>query len=188
MMWLAVVPVNYGRECKTRLASRISRSQRAALVEMMARHVVDQLRATPFIDEIWLLSPQQPPFDSANWMKDQGRGLNVELEAARAIFPRSPIAFVHADLPFLRPDDARMLLDAAHQSGVSVAPDRREVGTNALAIADSRPFLLSFGPESFSRHHASFPDASIVRTDGLGFDLDEEEDLDMALARGFALP
>jgi 2-phospho-L-lactate guanylyltransferase len=188
MMWIAVVPVNYGRDCKTRLAARMSRPQRAALVEIMARHVVDQLRAIPLIGEIWLLSPQQPPIDSANWMKDQGRGLNAELEAARAVRPRSPIAFVHADLPFLRPDDVRMLLDAAHQSGVSVAPDRRDVGTNALAIADLRPFSLCFGPESFSRHQASFPDASIVRTDGLAFDLDEEEDLDMALARGFALP
>jgi 2-phospho-L-lactate guanylyltransferase len=188
MMWIAVVPINYGRECKTRLASRMNRSQRATLVEMMASHVIEQLRAVSLIGEIWVVSPERPPFAWRNWIEDKGRGLNAELEAARAVLPQLPIAFVHADLPFLRAGDVRMLVDAARKSGVAVAPDRRAIGTNALAIADLRPISPSFGPDSFSRHRASFPDAAIVRTDGLGFDLDEEEDLDLALAHGFLPP
>lgn len=188
MGWVAIVPVNYGRDCKTRLAARMDRIQRAVTVEMMARHVIAQLQETAPIEHIRVLSPEHPPFAPDNWIQDRGRGLNAELEAARAAFLGMPVVFVHADLPFLSPEDMTSLLDAAAVSGVAIAPDRHEQGTNGLAIADRRPLFPAFGSDSFLRHKKMLPDAEIVRTDGLSFDLDEEEDLDLALARGYVIP
>jgi 2-phospho-L-lactate guanylyltransferase len=184
MKWIAIVPVNYGRDCKTRLATRLDRAHRTALVEVMARHVIAQLQSTASIEDIRVLSPVRPPFAPSGWIEDMGRGLNAELDAARAVFPHAPIAFVHADLPFLGADDVRALLDRARMSGATIAPDRREQGTNAVAIADGRQFMPAFGPDSFLRHKNLLPDAAIVRTEGLSFDLDEEADLDLAMARG----
>ncbi len=188
MKWIAIVPVNYGRDCKTRLATRLDRSHRTALVELMARHVIAQLQSTASIEEIRVLSPERPPFAPSGWIEDRGRGLNAELGAARAAFPGKPIAFVHADLPFLTARDVSALLDVARIFGAAIAPDRREQGTNGLAIADGRQFMPAFGPDSYFRHKKILPDAAIVRTEGLAFDLDEEEDLDLAAARGLIIP
>lgn len=188
MQWVAIIPVNYGRDCKTRLAGRLDREQRIRLVEMMAYHVMTELQKTTSIAEILVVSPKRLEAAKAGWVEDQERGLNVELAAARARIPQMPIAFVHADLPFLTTQDVDALLDAAERSGAAIAPDRHEQGTNALAVADGRDFIPMFGRESFSRHRRALPDAAIVRATGLSFDLDEKDDLDTALARGFVLP
>jgi len=188
MRWGAIVPVNYGRDCKTRLAGRLDRDRRTKLVELMARQVISELQKTASIAEILMVSPKRLEVGNAGWAEDLGRGLNAELAAARTRFAQAPVAFVHADLPFLATQDLSALLDAAERSGTAIAPDRHAQGTNALAVADGREFMPMFGRESFSRHGRALPNAAIVRTNGLSFDLDEEEDLDIALARGFVLP
>jgi len=187
-MWTVIVPINYGRECKTRLASRLTLEQREKLVESMARHVLDTLASTPAIHTIRVLSAVRPPFVEQRWIKDQGRGLNAELEAARAELSRKPLAFIHADLPFLEVGDVENLLNAATRAGAAIAPDRHEQGTNALAIADDRHFCPAFGPDSFARHKAALPDAAVVSTPGLSFDIDEPECLDLAVAKGLLIP
>jgi len=187
MNWTAIVPLNYGRECKTRLASRLTSAERTALVERMARHVLAQLAATPSIGSVHVLSPVRPPFASGNWIEDKGRGLNAELAAARTLFPGEPVLFIHADLPFLTADDVQALLDAAEQSGAALAPDEAGKGTNALAIANDRPLSPAFGVDSLATHRALLPDAALVTTPGLSCDIDEPEALDLARAKGATL-
>jgi 2-phospho-L-lactate guanylyltransferase len=188
MMWTVVVPINYGGDCKTRLAARLTRAQRVELVERMARHVFTQLEAVPSIREICVLSAVRPAFGAGHWIADEGRGLNAELEAVRAFFSSEPLAFIHADLPFLEADDVTALLEAAAHSGAAIAPDLQGVGTNALALAQDRTFSLAFGPDSFSKHSAALPDAAIVRLRGLAFDLDNPAELDLAAEQGFPIP
>jgi len=187
-MWTVIVPINYGRECKTRLASRLTLSQREKLVESMARHVLDRLAAAPAIHTIRVLAAVRPPFAAQLWIKDQGRGLNAELKAARAEHAQGPIAFIHADLPFLEVEDVEQLLKAATRAGAAIAPDRHEQGTNALAIHDDRDFSPAFGPDSFARHKVALPNAAVVSTTGLSFDIDEPECLDLAISKGLIIP
>lgn len=187
MSWVAIVPVNYGRECKTRLAARLTRARRTDLVACMARHVLQQLFAVPAIGTVRVISAIRPDFAADLWIADQGRGLNDELEAARASFAQAHVVFIHGDLPFLTVDDLTALLGGAQRHGAAIAPDRHGLGTNALAIADDRAFSPAFGANSFSRHRALLPDAAIVSTPGLSFDLDDPEDLDIALARGLVI-
>jgi 2-phospho-L-lactate guanylyltransferase len=183
MSWTAIVPLNYGRDCKTRLASLLSPTERAALVEAMARHVLEELSAVPAIGQVALLSPERPPFAGDSWIADGGRGLNAELGDARARFPGSATLFIHADLPLLAAADVMALLAAAGEKGVAIAPDLAGTGTNALAIADDRAFTPAFGPGSFAAHRAALPGAAIVTTEGLGLDVDEPESLHEIIAR-----
>jgi 2-phospho-L-lactate guanylyltransferase len=182
MSWTASVPLNYGRDCKTRLASILSPAQRTALVEAMARHVLNQLSTVPAIGQVALLSPERPPFAGDSWIADGGRGLNVELADARTRYSGGTL-FIHADLPLLAAADVTTLLDAANEKGVAIAPDLAGTGTNALAIADGRAFTPAFGPGSFAAHRAILPGAAIVTTEGLGFDVDEPESLHEIVAR-----
>jgi 2-phospho-L-lactate guanylyltransferase len=184
MSWTAIVPLNYGRDCKTRLASLLSPAERSALVEAMARHVLEELSAIPAIGQVALLSPERPPFAGDSWIADGGRGLNAELADARARFPGSATLFIHADLPLLAAADVMALLAAAGEKGAAIAPDLAGTGTNALAIADDRAaFTPAFGPGSFAAHRAALPGAAIVTTEGLGLDVDEPESLHEIIAR-----
>jgi 2-phospho-L-lactate guanylyltransferase len=94
---------------------------------------------------------------------------------------------VMADLPFLGPyhvDDVCAALDGAD---LVLAPDRDQLGTNALALRLPAVMPTRFGHrDSFSRHLVSAAAAGLrvamVRAHGLAFDLDTPADLDELLA------
>jgi 2-phospho-L-lactate/phosphoenolpyruvate guanylyltransferase len=182
MKWLAIVPLNFGGHGKTRLAARLSAAQRGALIDRMARRVLRQLSMTPSIERIRVLSPVRPPFAADVWIRDAGRGLNAELVEARGQLSSPPTVFIHADLPFLAAHEVQALLEAAERSGAALAPDRREEGTNALALIGAAAFTPAFGRDSFSAHRGLLPDAAVVRSPGISFDIDAPEDLELALA------
>ena len=178
--WRAIVPLNLGRDCKTRLAGQLSRDKRDRLVEAMARHVVAQVGAAGGISEVIVVSPEEPPFSSVRWVRDEGRGLNTELLCA---LETGPVLVIHADLPTLASADVEALLETAQQSGVAIAPDRLGTGTNALALTYPSGIVPAFGEGSFLRHRTMFPDAAIVERVGLALDIDTPEDLDLARHR-----
>lgn len=99
--------------------------------------------------------------------------------AARAVV-------VMADLPLIGPyhvDDVCSALDGAD---LVLAPDRDQLGTNALALRLPAAVPTRFGHrDSFSRHLVSAAAANLrvamVRAHGLAFDLDTPADLDELL-------
>jgi 2-phospho-L-lactate guanylyltransferase len=91
-----------------------------------------------------------------------------------------------ADLPLLGGPDIDALLDAAERAGCAIAPDRHVTGTNALALADRRPFNFHFGDDSFRQHRAEAGAGwRLVPRPGLSIDIDTPEDLNLATDRGF---
>jgi 2-phospho-L-lactate guanylyltransferase len=68
---------------------------------------------------------------------------------------------------------------------LAIAPDRHNAGTNALAIRAPAEFEPSMGEGSFVRHLAvlamSGTSYAIVRSRGLGLDIDTQADLDSLL-------
>lgn len=186
MKWVAVVPLKQGRDRKSRLAGRLSFSQRIALSDYMAAHVLACLAASPAIEEVILLSPA--PAAGHGWKKDEGRGLNAELEALRAELGKAAMLVVHGDLPLIAPLDIEALVEAAAE-GCALAPDRHDSGTNALALLAHAPFTFAFGMDSFARHQAAADGkAAVVRRFGLACDIDTPGDLDVALRAGALLP
>lgn len=182
MSWTAVVPLKTAADRKTRLSPSLDLAERIRLSDRMARQVVAALTSVPAFGRVLLLSPVPPEALDAEWMPDEGRGLNAELARVRAGLGGAMLV-VHADLPLLSSDDVAALLAAAEAAGVAVAPDRHGEGTNAIALADARPFRFAFGPGSF-RAHSAEAGGAIVRRPGLALDIDSPEDLQAARAAG----
>lgn len=186
--WTAILPFNFGRPRKTRLADILSEEARDTLARHMARHVAAVLAAAPSVETLHVLAPLDPGLPGTRWIADAGRGLNAELAAARATMPEAPVLFIHADLPLLQIDDVEALLVAAMENGAAIAPDAAAMGTNALALADAPPLLPCFGPDSFARHRLALPGVMPVDRPGLRHDVDDADSLTAVMALGFVPP
>jgi FO synthase len=178
----ALIPIKPRALCKTRLASVLAPDQRMALVRALLRHVLSTLRATPGIDRIALVSSERDGVSDDVGMVHGGSDLNANLESgvAHAVAAgATTVLIVPADLPLLSVRDLQQLMAGARRSGIALAPDRHERGTNAVAMALPASLQMQFGEESFSRHcrqASRFGGAAQVRTVGLGFDLDTAAD------------
>lgn len=185
--WTALVPLKKAGLRKSRLGDRLSVADRDGLSDALALHVIQTLLAVPVVSSVVLLSEEAPATAGVLWLADGGGGLNAELDAAAAVLDNGPLVILPADLPWLQRDDVEALIAAA-AGGHAIAPDRRERGTNGLALAAPRGFPFAFGEGSFRRHlFAVGEGAAIVRRRGLAFDIDTLADLDAALAQGFAI-
>lgn len=186
MSWSAIIPLNLGGACKTRLSLSLSTGERRGLVESVAGHVVREARSVAAVTRVVILSPIKPPFPNEEWIADQGRGLNAELEAAARTVGNQRVLFLHADLPFVSAADIARMIEGAETAGAAIAPDHIGEGTNALALVDADGFTPLFGIGSQAAHRGVLPHAHIVECDGLAFDLDTQSDLERAMARGFS--
>ena len=185
MSWSAIVPINLGRERKSRLAERLSAPERATLADAMSEHVLACLLETPEISKVVVLSPQLRVRAGVERRRDFGGGLNPELAALRGALP-GPLLVILGDLPLLSVEDLRALLAVAERAGIALAPDRHGLGTNAVALMPNREFAFAFGEDSCARHKlAAGGDAAIVERPGLAHDVDTPADLDAAVAAGW---
>lgn len=187
MSWVAVVPLKQGPSQKSRLSQSLDAAQRAALTEALFARVLGALFESHAVSQVMVLSPVDPARPHAEWVRDEGRGLNEELIAQRAQFSGRNFLIVHADLPFLEAADISALLEAAESAGVAIAPDKFDLGTNALALRAESSISFKFGADSFAQHRAAAPDAAIVRSRGLSHDIDTPDDLRAALDMGLRI-
>lgn len=174
---------------KNHLAKRLSSDQRADLVIAMLRRVVVAIRGTS-IPMLWVVGGDQRVRNIARnfdglWLEELGRNLNDTLGKAfeRAFERGSSALYVAGDLPFLKPSDLHSLLSSSRRrQNISLAPARRDGGTNAVLVPQGIPFKPRLGPHSFTMHlaQAAMLDVSVAicYSPGLGFDLDITEDLE----------
>jgi 2-phospho-L-lactate/phosphoenolpyruvate guanylyltransferase len=174
--WTAIVPIKPGATRKTRLLG-LTNAQRIAVTERMLGHVLAILAAHPCIGQTTTLAAQ--PTRGFRWIRDEGRGLNAELDAARLALS-GDILVVHADLPLLAPEDVAALIMAAEQKGAAMAPDRHGTGTNAIALKAGVDFRCRFGPDSRHRHGEAFSAMAILDRRGLALDVDTLDDLHLS--------
>ncbi|GGA37499.1 2-phospho-L-lactate guanylyltransferase [Sphingomonas psychrolutea] len=176
MGWTAVVPLKQTDAVKSRLSDVLPVGARADLVEAMARHVLGVLRGVAGVDRIALLTVRKPLWWDGDWADDGNATLNEALTAWRMAHGGGPVLVIHGDLPYLARDDVAALLDAAAATGAAMATDAHGSGTNAIALADARPFAFRFGPDSRFAHSAAGPLTCIDRP-GLARDIDTPADL-----------
>ncbi|MER7762172.1 2-phospho-L-lactate guanylyltransferase [Streptomyces sp. NPDC097619] len=88
-----------------------------------------------------------------------GGGLNAALaHGARAVRrdrPGAAVAAMNADLPALRPDELRQVLEAASAFPRAFLADAAGIGTTLLSAAPGTELLPAFGGASRDRHSAS---------------------------------
>lgn len=184
-----IIPMKPLSEGKSRLARDLTPEQRAGISAGMLRRVLVALRGAS-IDPIWVVGGDERVKNMARnqggmWFEEMGRNLNDTLSKAfDHAFERDKAAlYIAGDLPFVKPSDIHSFIQASRGAGnVTLAPARRDGGTNAILVPQGVPFKPELGRRSFSKHlrQAAKLETSvaIAYSPGLGMDLDVVDDLD----------
>ncbi len=186
---IGIVPMKPLSDGKSRLARALSPEQRANLSVGMLRRVMVALKGAS-IDPIWVVGGDDRVKNFARnqggiWFEELGRNLNDTIgKAIEQAFLRGKSAlYVASDLPFVKPSDIHSFIQASRSVGnVTLAPARRDGGTNAMLIPHNVPFKPTLGRQSFTKHLAQAArletSVAIAYSPGLGFDLDVVDDLE----------
>jgi 2-phospho-L-lactate guanylyltransferase len=176
-------------EGKTRLARQLTREQRAELIVGMLRRVIAAIKSAS-IDLFWVIGGDERVMQLTRnngglWLEELGRNLNDTLTRAfeRAYLQGNSALYLPGDLPFVKPSDVTSLLRSSERgSNITLAPARRDGGTNAIVVPHGIPFVPELGQRSFAKHLAQAASkeisVSIFYSQGLGFDLDTIDDLE----------
>jgi 2-phospho-L-lactate guanylyltransferase len=129
-------------------------------------------------------------FNARTLLEHGASHLNSALERATALtmaYQLRAVLVLPADLPLLTVADLDALLACLNADRVvALAPDRHELGTNAMLISPPGTIGYAFGPASFEQHsrmaHQARARLEVVRRPTLALDLDFPEDL--ALLQG----
>ena len=185
----AVVPMKKLADSKTRLAEALDPQQRAALTLGMLRQVMGAVQESG-IDALWVVGGDEQIKHAAAeaggvWMDELGADLNDTLGKAFQMASDQGYSalYVAGDLPFLKPVDLHSVLTATRrQTNITLAPARRDGGTNGILVPQGISFMPDLGPRSFARHLAIAAEMGIsvafCYSPGLGLDLDVPEDLE----------
>ena len=186
---IAIVPMKPLVEGKSRLAQSLSPQERANISVGMLRRVLLALKGAA-IDPIWVVGGDERVRNIARnqggmWYEEMGRNLNDTLgKAVEEAFRRGKSAlYIAGDLPFVKPSDIHSFIQASRGAGnVTLAPARRDNGTNAMLIPHGSRFKPELGRRSFNKHLSQAAkletSVAIAYSPGLGLDLDVVDDLE----------
>ncbi len=193
-LWV-LIPIKDFVNAKQRLSGVLSPSERRALSQAMVEDMLECLRGVAGIDGILLVSDDPGAGllayrygASVLVEKGHSRGLNAAVEQAAAHLAQrgaSHMLVLHGDLPAISAGDIAALaadIDAAPESFVRLAPDRRERGSNGLLCSLPAPIRFAYGSDSFTRHRAACGQAGIacdlLPLSSMQLDIDTPQDLE----------
>ena len=186
---IAIIPMKPLSEGKSRLSQDLTADQRADLVLGLLRRVIVAIRGAG-MDTIWVVGGDERVNELTHLLgvdriEELGTDLNDTLKKAFALaFEHGKSAlFVAGDLPFLKPADIHSMMQASRRQGnVTLAPARRDGGTNSILVPLGVPLEPELGSASFMKHltQAAQLETSVAinSSQGLGFDLDVVDDLE----------
>ena len=187
---IPIIPMKPLADCKTRLSRTLTAEERGDLVIGMLRRVIMAIKGAS-IDVFWVVGGDwrvrnlTRNFDGL-WIEDFGRNLNDTLDKSfdRASQRGYGSMYVPGDLPFLKAADITSMIRSAGQGrNIVLAPARRDSGTNSILIPPKLAFKPELGNRSFTKHLSQAGklgiSVAICYSEGLGFDLDITEDLEL---------
>jgi 2-phospho-L-lactate/phosphoenolpyruvate guanylyltransferase len=175
-----VIPVKSFALAKQRLSTVLSGADRAALGRELATRLVTANRSlNPLIvsdsDDVasWADSME------VRFVREPRPGLNQAVSTAHKTLRTdgaTTMVVAHSDLAV-----ATSLHWVAEFPGISLVPDRRNEGTNVIALPTEIEFEFAYGPGSFARHyrtarHTGLP-VRVVSDRASGADVDSPTDL-----------
>jgi 2-phospho-L-lactate guanylyltransferase len=185
----AVIPVKPLSEAKSRLKPVMDGQSRSQLAARLLRRTLNVVAGESRVQRVVITSRDARALLVAKQLgalplpEAGGRGLNFALSQAAAVAAKrgaQSLLIIASDLPLLSPEDLHLLFSAAEDSQVVVAPDRHDTGTNALFLRPPERLQPAFGSGSYERHlkqaRAAGIEPFVVRSLGLGFDLDVPSD------------
>jgi 2-phospho-L-lactate guanylyltransferase len=176
------------------LARALSDEEREKLNRLLLERTLRTLVDMREVEEVLVVSRDSAALSMARQLgartvqEDGAPALNTALQRATVVaqvYASRGVLVIPADLPLLASSDVSTLIERATDPPVVViAPDRRQLGTNALLLAPSNLMEYDFGGASFRRHCERARRAGarleIVTLPSLGLDLDLPEDLELA--------
>lgn len=189
-MW-AVVPCKEFSIAKSRLASVLTPSERRKLTSVMLRDVLAVFANVKPIKTVVVASSDltaqkcAAEFGALCFTRNCNEGLSIAVTQA-SLFAKEQgakgIITVSADLPLLQPSDIACVLEAQNRSpGVVLAPADSDFGTNLLMMKPAGVIPFSYGDNSFFKHQSAARaigiEPVVIKTPGLGLDIDTPEDL-----------
>lgn len=186
---IAIIPMKPLSEGKSRLGQTLSADQRADLALGMLRRVITAIKEAS-VTNVWVVGGDDRVQNvtrelGGEWLEELGKDLNDTLgKAFDLVFEQGKSAlFLAGDLPFLKAADIHSMLQSSRRQGnITLAPARRDGGTNAMLVPNGVPFRPELGQRSFMKHlkQAAVLETSVAinYSPGLGFDLDVVDDLE----------
>jgi 2-phospho-L-lactate/phosphoenolpyruvate guanylyltransferase len=189
MAYRALIPVKSLAEAKSRLATHMTQEQRSRLVLTMLHHVLCILQGSGLLEQISVVSPDERVLASVRaWgaqpLVEEQHGHNPALHAAAArelATGATALLTISADLPLLRSQDIRSMLEASQRHDVVLAASQDGTGTNAILVRPPLALPYVFGTHSLQRYleeakqrHLS---ATLYKSSGTAFDIDTIEDV-----------
>lgn len=186
---IPIIPMKPLNEGKSRLGRQFSEAQRADLSAGMLRRVILAIRGAS-IGLFWVVGGDERVLRLVHdldgvWIEEMGRGLNDTVSQAfdRAFRDGYSALYLPGDLPFLKPSDVINLMRSSEgRDNITLAPARRDGGTNGIMVPKGVPFHPELGQRSFAKHLAQAAklniSVAICYSPGLGFDLDTVDDLE----------
>jgi 2-phospho-L-lactate guanylyltransferase len=143
---IAIIPIKGLANVKRRLASRLRRRERAALVLRLLDRELSVLVATAEVDSVIVVTADDRVAKLAEMRGalialHPDNGVNSAIQAGIEQANRQDaelIVALHGDLPFVETEDIEALIDASEPGTLVLAPDRRQQGTNAIVLRRSR--------------------------------------------------
>jgi 2-phospho-L-lactate guanylyltransferase len=190
MIIRALVPVKSLSAAKSRLAEHLTQAQRRLLVLNMLHHMLSTLRESRALASIAVVSADIYVLEQARaWgalaLAETQQGHNPALHAAaldERMAGADVLLTISADLPLLRPDDVRGMIEQLRRSQVVLAASREGTGTNALLVRPPLAVPYVFGPGSLQRYSAEARKrsltVSIYNSPGTALDIDTIDDLE----------
>lgn len=186
---IIIIPMKPLSESKSRLSKEFSEADREDLALGMLRRVIGAAKSAS-IGSFWVVGGDSRVRNATRnagglWLEEMGRDLNDTLNRAfdRAFAQGNAAMYLASDLPFIKASDVHSVLQSSRQqSNISLAPARRDGGTNAILVPHGTPFRAELGGKSFIRHLSQAAtmgiSVAICYSPGLGFDLDTPGDLE----------
>jgi 2-phospho-L-lactate guanylyltransferase len=186
---IVIIPMKPLSDSKSRLSRKFSKEDREDLSLGLLRRVIGVVNAAS-VGAFWVVGGDTRVRNATRnaggiWLEEMGRNLNDTLGKAfdRAAERGNSAMYLASDLPFIKPIDVHSVLQASRQqNNISLAPARRDGGTNAILVPHGIPFRPELGGKSFIRHLSQAASigisVAICYSPGLGFDLDTPDDLE----------
>jgi 2-phospho-L-lactate guanylyltransferase len=190
-LW-AIIPVKPLREGKSRLAGVLVEEKRITLNQAMLEATLKTLSSVTQIDQILVISRDplvislSQQWGASSILENCQPELNASLDCATQFahaHAANRLLILPADLPLVTKKDIEAFIHLCPKmSGIVIAPDRWQKGTNALLTNPTGIIPYCFGPGSFSRHRAEAEKKGLVvkifERVTFGLDIDLPEDLD----------
>ena len=190
----AIVALKNPAEAKSRLRPYCGDDERRSLYFLMASKALRALLGAPAIDKVLAVTASDEVEKFVTDLKGavirQPQDLGTQAAFAHALDrvmggetpPPTRVLMISGDLPLISAAAVSELLDRCQQQpGVTIIPDQRRQGTNALLCSPPDAVQPCFGEDSLRRHWAAARArghrVQMFESPALSLDIDDHEDL-----------